>query len=210
MVRLSSSESLALFAACDRGHLGAVQHFFRRHPQATVSRPLFRTLRAGHQGGPLYDGHPSRGHNGATCLHVCAWRGHTAVVSWLLAQGANTYIEDAYGRSPLDVAAVESRALIQNVRVAPTEQPSKSTRASPGEMAAVRRVTLMPEDALSSAGQECAVCYVALSEVPDQKVAIMPGCHHVFCVRCLDRWLAMHNTCPMCRGRLSDTTTRDA
>ena len=81
-----------LYLACCNGNLSAIQEFFRSRPESALSHPYFRTLAAGHPKG-LYDEHSLTLHGDATCLHVCAWKGHIACVSWLLAQGANLLSE---------------------------------------------------------------------------------------------------------------------
>lgn len=48
---------------------------------------------------------------------------------------------------------------------------------------------------------ECAVC---LSEFDDnQKLRLLPKCHHVFHHDCIDAWLVSHVTCPVCRAKLT-------
>ncbi|KAL9682608.1 hypothetical protein QQ045_014410 [Rhodiola kirilowii] len=47
---------------------------------------------------------------------------------------------------------------------------------------------------------ECAVC---LSEFGDEDlVRLLPECDHVFHPHCIDKWLASHATCPVCRTNL--------
>ncbi|XP_009416728.2 E3 ubiquitin-protein ligase ATL42-like [Musa acuminata AAA Group] len=46
-------------------------------------------------------------------------------------------------------------------------------------------------------GLECAVC---LSKFDDAEVLrLLPKCKHAFHVRCVDRWLEAHSSCPVCR-----------
>ncbi|XP_058738587.1 E3 ubiquitin-protein ligase ATL6-like [Vicia villosa] len=47
---------------------------------------------------------------------------------------------------------------------------------------------------------ECAVC---LSEFEDtETLRLIPKCDHVFHTECIDEWLALHTTCPVCRANL--------
>ncbi|RLN11390.1 hypothetical protein C2845_PM09G15170 [Panicum miliaceum] len=48
--------------------------------------------------------------------------------------------------------------------------------------------------------RECAVCLGAVQE--GEMVRRLPDCGHVYHVECIDRWLAAHRTCPMCRSEL--------
>jgi len=45
---------------------------------------------------------------------------------------------------------------------------------------------------------ECAVCLGAVKE--GEMVRQLPACMHVYHVGCIDRWLAAHQTCPVCRS----------
>ncbi|XP_031477720.1 putative RING-H2 finger protein ATL12 [Nymphaea colorata] len=53
-------------------------------------------------------------------------------------------------------------------------------------------------------GHECAVC---LSKFEDLDILhLLPKCRHVFHVSCIDEWLEMNSTCPLCR---QDVTAHD-
>lgn len=44
----------------------------------------------------------------------------------------------------------------------------------------------------------CAVC---LSDLEEKQVAkLLPNCNHSFHVDCIDTWLGLHTTCPLCRA----------
>ncbi|XP_004249865.2 RING-H2 finger protein ATL78-like [Solanum lycopersicum] len=50
---------------------------------------------------------------------------------------------------------------------------------------------------------ECVIC---LSEfVAGEKVRVLPKCNHGFHVRCIDKWLNSHSSCPTCRHCLIET-----
>ncbi|KAE9608710.1 hypothetical protein Lal_00020720 [Lupinus albus] len=56
---------------------------------------------------------------------------------------------------------------------------------------------------LPSLDSECMIC---LSEfVNGDKVRILPKCNHGFHVRCIDKWLSSHSSCPKCRQCLIET-----
>ncbi|XP_058753102.1 RING-H2 finger protein ATL74-like [Vicia villosa] len=52
----------------------------------------------------------------------------------------------------------------------------------------------------SFAATECPIC---LGEFVDgEKVRVLPKCNHGFHVRCIDKWLLSHSSCPTCRQSL--------
>ncbi|KAF0902922.1 hypothetical protein E2562_019859 [Oryza meyeriana var. granulata] len=52
----------------------------------------------------------------------------------------------------------------------------------------------------ASGGRECAVCLGAVRD--GEMVRRLPACMHVYHAECIDRWLAAHRTCPLCRSEL--------
>ncbi|XP_073158143.1 RING-H2 finger protein ATL78-like [Henckelia pumila] len=50
---------------------------------------------------------------------------------------------------------------------------------------------------------ECAIC---LSEFAvGERVRVLPTCNHGFHIRCIDKWLNSHSSCPTCRHCLVET-----
>ncbi|CAK7328511.1 unnamed protein product [Dovyalis caffra] len=50
---------------------------------------------------------------------------------------------------------------------------------------------------------ECVIC---LSEfAPGDRVRLLPKCNHGFHVKCIDKWLSSHSSCPTCRHCLIET-----
>ncbi|KAI3441041.1 Protein kinase domain-containing protein [Psidium guajava] len=64
-------------------------------------------------------------------------------------------------------------------------------------------VNYSPELKLPGLDAECIIC---LSEfATNDRVRILPKCHHGFHVRCIDKWLNSHSSCPTCRHCLIET-----
>ncbi|AEE32405.1 RING-H2 finger protein ATL75 [Arabidopsis thaliana] len=56
---------------------------------------------------------------------------------------------------------------------------------------------------LPGIGEECVIC---LSDfVSGEQLRLLPKCNHGFHVRCIDKWLQHHLTCPKCRHCLVET-----
>ncbi|XP_027773139.1 RING-H2 finger protein ATL70-like [Solanum pennellii] len=51
-------------------------------------------------------------------------------------------------------------------------------------------------DFLMSSG--CSICLVDYKD--NDKLRLLPDCHHIFHVKCIDPWLRLHPTCPNCRS----------
>ncbi|GJN38560.1 hypothetical protein PR202_gb27615 [Eleusine coracana subsp. coracana] len=56
----------------------------------------------------------------------------------------------------------------------------------------------------SSSGEEtCPVCLGAFQD--GEKVRLLPVCLHLYHVECVDPWLNVHSTCPICRSGIDST-----
>ncbi|KAJ0695022.1 putative transcription factor C2H2 family [Helianthus annuus] len=56
---------------------------------------------------------------------------------------------------------------------------------------------------LPGLGKECVICLGDFSK--GERVKILPKCNHGFHVRCIDKWLRSHSSCPTCRHSLLET-----
>ncbi|KAG6519661.1 RING-H2 finger protein ATL74-like [Zingiber officinale] len=82
------------------------------------------------------------------------------------------------------------------------EEASTRLAATGLKRQALRRipVAVYGEGADIPPATECPIC---LGEFADgEKVRVLPKCHHGFHVRCIDKWLASHSSCPTCRRSL--------
>jgi len=52
-------------------------------------------------------------------------------------------------------------------------------------------------------GAECVICLLEFGG--GERVRILPKCNHGFHVKCIDKWLSSHSSCPTCRQSLVDT-----
>ncbi|KAL2906752.1 RING-H2 finger protein ATL10 [Bienertia sinuspersici] len=49
-------------------------------------------------------------------------------------------------------------------------------------------------------------CVICLSEFKGgERIRILPKCTHGFHVKCIDKWLSSHSSCPTCRESMVDT-----
>lgn len=47
---------------------------------------------------------------------------------------------------------------------------------------------------------DCAVCLSKISSA--EPLQVLPTCHHGFHAHCIDAWLVLHSTCPLCRAHV--------
>ncbi|KAF6134418.1 hypothetical protein GIB67_014298 [Kingdonia uniflora] len=47
---------------------------------------------------------------------------------------------------------------------------------------------------------QCSICLTSFIE--NEKLKVLPGCHHCYHPECIDKWLGSHSNCPVCRASL--------
>lgn len=114
----------------------------------------------------------------------------------ICALGLNSIVRFALrcsGRLGFDLVDVGGAAA---ARLANTGVKRKALRALP-------TLAYSPGMKLAGATSECTIC---LSEfAAGERVRVLPKCNHGFHVRCIDRWLSAHSSCPTCRQCLFGT-----
>lgn len=79
----------------------------------------------------------------------------------------------------------------------PTPTDSNPTGIKRKALKTFAVVNYSPDLKLPGIGTECVIC---LSEFTlGERVRILPKCNHGFHVRCIDKWLNSHSSCPTCR-----------
>ncbi|KAD4584284.1 hypothetical protein R6Q59_036815 [Mikania micrantha] len=53
---------------------------------------------------------------------------------------------------------------------------------------------------MKTSSTDCPICLGEFSE--GEKMRILPKCNHLFHVKCIDKWLMSHSSCPICRQLL--------
>ncbi|XP_071723934.1 RING-H2 finger protein ATL78 [Rutidosis leptorrhynchoides] len=112
--------------------------------------------------------------------------------------GLNSIIRCALGCSRF-ISSSDSNSNNSNnnnnsVRLANTGVQKKALKTFP-------IVNYSPE--LPGLDTECVIC---LSEFSlGERVRLLPKCHHGFHIRCIDKWLSTHSSCPTCRHCLIET-----
>ncbi|XP_050206546.1 RING-H2 finger protein ATL40-like [Mercurialis annua] len=90
------------------------------------------------------------------------------------------------------------RSIIGRLGLATISSEPRRTGLDPGVIASLPIfVYKQTNNSVDQENQECAVC---LSFLEDQEMAmVLPNCRHTFHAECIDKWLASHSTCPICR-----------
>ncbi|GAA0170791.1 hypothetical protein LIER_24975 [Lithospermum erythrorhizon] len=84
---------------------------------------------------------------------------------------------------------------------------SSSNRSRTGQL---QPITTQSTYAISDNKEEnvVEVCAVCLGEFKEGEVIrILPHCGHMYHVPCIDKWLASHSNCPLCRANTVATTS---
>ncbi|KAE8730814.1 putative hydrolase [Hibiscus syriacus] len=98
-----------------------------------------------------------------------ARRRHQAFLGRIRSLGLNTS-----GESPLDPAVINSLPIFQ-----------------------FKQTTGLGEIYHNGKSTECSVCLTMLEE--EDMARVLPNCRHIFHAECIDKWLSLHSTCPLCR-----------
>lgn len=51
-------------------------------------------------------------------------------------------------------------------------------------------------------------CFICMENISDLENIKQMKCKHMFCSKCINKWLAINQTCPLCKSRVSNKDTR--
>lgn len=99
------------------------------------------------------------------------------------------------------------RCALRCSSIVASESPNSSRSANTGvkkkALKTFPTVSYSPDLNLPGLETECVIC---LSDfTAGERVRLLPKCNHGFHVRCIDKWLSSHSSCPKCRHNLLET-----
>ncbi|KAK1428071.1 hypothetical protein QVD17_16898 [Tagetes erecta] len=109
------------------------------------------------------------------------------------------------------VAALMLNSVIHMILRRRRESTEATTNVQVGglEKRALKKIPVAVFQLRTSGGSatECSIC---LGDFVDgEKVRVLPECNHEFHVKCVDKWLKEHTSCPNCRRSLVTTKVFD-
>ncbi|KAH6762966.1 RING/U-box superfamily protein [Perilla frutescens var. hirtella] len=113
--------------------------------------------------------------------------------------GLNSIIRCALRCSTLVAADSGGEGAVASARLANTGIKKKALKTFP-------IISYAADLKLPGLDTECAIC---LSDfTTGDRVRVLPKCNHGFHVRCIDKWLNSHSSCPTCRHCLIQTCNK--
>ncbi|XWS44769.1 hypothetical protein CRYUN_Cryun15aG0076300 [Craigia yunnanensis] len=102
--------------------------------------------------------------------------------------------------------ALRCSNLVSSESEASTSARSANTGFKRKALKAFPTVNYSADLKLPGLDSECVIC---LSDfTPGDRVRLLPKCNHGFHVRCIDKWLSCHSSCPKCRHCLIETSQK--
>ncbi|CAD6339297.1 unnamed protein product [Miscanthus lutarioriparius] len=121
------------------------------------------------------------------------------ISSAILLVTATTAFMLCYCRRRRDRPGSESGHRVPGTTPSGGTDAAAAIRSVPGVETTLPAFSYTPQEGEhGGSALECAVCLGAVKE--GEMVRQLPACMHVYHVGCIDRWLAAHQTCPVCRS----------
>ncbi|XP_030451080.1 putative RING-H2 finger protein ATL71 [Syzygium oleosum] len=145
------------------------------------------------------DGTADSGHGRGVAIGILVVVIFVAVVAYIISR-MRANLDDQPSPNPARDSSPEQRPETI-LEVEGDQEDTVSKRNGPDKLVRPKLAEDRKGDSGSGSDSTRSSCSICLRNYKDSDVLrLLPECHHVFHRKCVDQWLQMHPTCPVCRS----------